>query len=92
MKITQKYNAIQSKKMKNNQPVDNRHQSTGKHGTATEDDETRVDRCQSEMEEKNENIKEMTVLKATQRRLATAKEIIETLEDRMEKESHITVN
>lgn len=44
------------------------------------------------MEEKNENIKEMTVLKATQRRLATAKEIIETLEDRMEKESHITVN
>lgn len=92
MKITQKYNAIQSKKMENNQPVDNRHQSTGKHGTATEDDETRVDRCQSEMEEKNENIKEMTVLKATQRRLATAKEIIETLEDRMEKESHITVN
>lgn len=78
--------------MENNQPVDNRHQSTGKHGTATEDDETRVDRCQSEMEEKNENIKEMTVLKATQRRLATAKEIIETLEDRMEKESHITVN
>lgn len=92
MKITQKYNAIQSKKMENNQPVDNRHQSTGRHGTATEDDETRVDRCQSEMEEKNENIKEMTVLKATQRRLATAKEIIETLEDRMEKESHITVN
>lgn len=88
----QKYNAIQSKKMENNQPVDNRHQSTGKHGTATEDDETRVDRCQSEMEEKNENIKEMTVLKATQRRLATAKEIIETLEDRMEKASHITVN
>lgn len=92
MKITQKYNAIQSKKMENNQPVDNRHQSTGRHGTATEDDETRVDRCQSEMEEKNENIKEMTVLKATQRRLATAKEIIETLEDRMEKASHITVN
>ena len=92
MKIMQKYNAIQSKKMENNQPVDNRHQSTGKHGTATEDDETRVDRCQSGMEEKNENIKEMTVLKATQRRLATAKEIIETLEDRMEKESHITVN
>lgn len=88
----QKYNAIQSKKMENNQPVDNSYQSTGKHGTATEDDETRVDRCQSEMEEKNENIKEMTVLKATQRRLATAKEIIETLEDRMEKESHITVN
>lgn len=78
--------------MENNQPVDNSYQSTGKHGTATEDDETRVDRCQSEMEEKNENIKEMTVLKATQRRLATAKEIIETLEDRMEKESHITVN
>lgn len=53
--------------MENNQPVDNSYQSTGKHGTATEDDETRVDRCQSGMEEKNENIKEMTVLKATQR-------------------------